>query len=59
MIKDKSEDKINAVEDIMKERDFEDLTVYEIRGKTRGFIKIQEVATNSVLIVLFLMLGDQ
>jgi len=42
MIKDKSEDKINAVEDIMKERDFEDLTVYEIRGKTRGFIKIQE-----------------
>ena len=33
MIKDKSEDKINAVEDIMKERDFEDLTVYEIRVK--------------------------
>lgn len=41
-IKDRPEDKINAVVNIMKEQDFEDLSVYEIKGKTRGFIKIQE-----------------
>ena len=36
------EEKINAVGDIMKEIDYEDLSVYEFKGKTRAFIKIQE-----------------
>lgn len=35
-------EKINAVTNIMKEVEFEDLSVYEMKGKTRAFIKIQE-----------------
>ncbi len=41
-IQENNEHKINAVGNIMKEQDFEDLSVYEMKGKTRGFIKIQE-----------------
>ena len=34
--------KINAVGNIMKESDFEDLSIHEMKGRTRAFIKIQE-----------------
>ena len=34
--------KINAVKDIMKIEEFEEMTIEEIKGKTRAFIKIQE-----------------
>ncbi len=34
--------KINVVDDIMKVREFEELSVQEIKGKTRAFLKIQE-----------------
>lgn len=35
-------EKINIVDDIMKVREFEEMTVEEIKGKTRAFLKIQE-----------------
>lgn len=35
-------DKINTVDDIMKVKEFEELSVQEIKGKTRAFLKIQE-----------------
>jgi len=34
--------KINAVKDIMKIEEFEEMMIEEIKGKTRAFIKIQE-----------------
>lgn len=34
--------KINAVDDIMQVKEFEELSVQEIKGKTRAFLKIQE-----------------
>ncbi|MCR1897850.1 tRNA (N(6)-L-threonylcarbamoyladenosine(37)-C(2))-methylthiotransferase MtaB [Irregularibacter muris] len=34
--------KINAVGNIMQEVDFEELSVFEMKGKTRAFIKVQE-----------------
>ncbi len=36
------EDKINTVDDIMKVKEFEEMSVQEIKGKTRAFLKIQE-----------------
>lgn len=36
------EEKINAVQDIMKIREFENLSITEIKGKTRAYLKIQE-----------------
>ncbi|SJZ32643.1 tRNA (N(6)-L-threonylcarbamoyladenosine(37)-C(2))-methylthiotransferase MtaB [Garciella nitratireducens] len=41
-ILERKKDKINAVSNIMKEADFEELSVHEMKGKTRAFIKIQE-----------------
>lgn len=41
-IQKNKKEKINAVKNIMQEVDFEDLSVYEMKGKTRAFIKIQE-----------------
>lgn len=41
-ISENKKDKINAVGNIMEEANFEDLSVYEMKGKTRAFIKIQE-----------------
>ncbi|KAB3530747.1 tRNA (N(6)-L-threonylcarbamoyladenosine(37)-C(2))-methylthiotransferase MtaB [Alkaliphilus serpentinus] len=38
----KPDEKINIVDDIMKVREFEEMTVAEIKGKTRAFLKIQE-----------------
>ncbi len=38
----KPNEKINVVDDIMKVREFEELSVQEIKGKTRAFLKIQE-----------------
>lgn len=35
-------EKINAVEDIMQIKEFEEMTIGEIKGKTRAFLKIQE-----------------
>ncbi len=35
-------EKINAVDDIMQVKEFEELSVQEIKGKTRAFLKIQE-----------------
>ncbi len=35
-------DKINTVDDIMKVKAFEEMSVQEIKGKTRAFLKIQE-----------------
>lgn len=40
-VKEESE-KINAVEDIMQIKEFEEMTIGEIKGKTRAFLKIQE-----------------
>ena len=37
-----TEDKINTVDDIMKVKEFEEMSVQEIKGKTRAFLKIQE-----------------
>ncbi len=37
-----NDDKINAVQDIMKIHEFEDLSIGEIKGKTRAYLKIQE-----------------
>lgn len=34
--------KINAVQDIMEIRDFEEMKIDEIKGKTRAYLKIQE-----------------
>lgn len=36
------DDKINTVDDIMKVKEFEEMSVQEIKGKTRAFLKIQE-----------------
>lgn len=36
------EDKISTVDDIMKVREFEEMQIKEVRGKTRAFLKIQE-----------------
>lgn len=38
----KSRQKINIVTDIMKQREFEELKIENIEGKTRAFLKIQE-----------------
>lgn len=35
-------EKVNAVDDIMQVKEFEALSVQEIKGKTRAFLKIQE-----------------
>lgn len=35
-------EKINLVEDISQERDFEDLKIHDIKEKTRAYIKIQD-----------------
>ncbi|MDF2548142.1 MAG: mtaB [Anaerosolibacter sp.] len=35
-------EKINAVEDIMLIKEFEEMTIGEVKGKTRAFLKIQE-----------------
>lgn len=35
-------DKINAVSNIMEIRDFEEMTIENLKGKTRAFLKIQE-----------------
>lgn len=35
-------EKINGVMDIMKIKEFEEMTIEEIKGKTRAFLKIQE-----------------
>jgi threonylcarbamoyladenosine tRNA methylthiotransferase MtaB len=35
-------EKINAVEDIMQIKEFEEMTIGEVKGKTRAFLKIQE-----------------
>ncbi|WP_099187333.1 tRNA (N(6)-L-threonylcarbamoyladenosine(37)-C(2))-methylthiotransferase MtaB [Tepidibacter mesophilus] len=35
-------DKISTVDDIMKVREFEEMQIKEVRGKTRAFLKIQE-----------------
>lgn len=39
---DEKEDKINAVVDIMQIKEFENLSIAEIKGKTRAYLKIQE-----------------
>lgn len=36
------EDRINIVEDIMQVREFEEMSIQEIKDKTRAFLKIQE-----------------
>ncbi|MCT4507577.1 MAG: tRNA (N(6)-L-threonylcarbamoyladenosine(37)-C(2))-methylthiotransferase MtaB [Tepidibacter sp.] len=36
------QDKISTVDDIMKVREFEEMQIKEVRGKTRAFLKIQE-----------------
>lgn len=36
------DDKMSTVDDIMKVREFEEMQIKEIRGKTRAFLKIQE-----------------
>ncbi|MBM7614657.1 tRNA (N(6)-L-threonylcarbamoyladenosine(37)-C(2))-methylthiotransferase MtaB [Alkaliphilus hydrothermalis] len=36
------DEKINVVDDIMQVKEFEELSVQEIKGKTRAFLKIQE-----------------
>lgn len=36
------EDRINIVEDIMQVKDFEEMSIQEIKDKTRAFLKIQE-----------------
>lgn len=41
-IQEDKDEKMNVVGDIMKERVYEDLSVDEMKGKTRAFIKIQE-----------------
>ncbi|MEW9123002.1 MAG: tRNA (N(6)-L-threonylcarbamoyladenosine(37)-C(2))-methylthiotransferase MtaB [Thermotaleaceae bacterium] len=38
----KANEKIYAVEDIMQIREFEEMTIGQIKGKTRAFLKIQE-----------------
>ncbi|AOT68529.1 tRNA (N(6)-L-threonylcarbamoyladenosine(37)-C(2))-methylthiotransferase MtaB [Geosporobacter ferrireducens] len=38
----KANERIYAVEDIMQIREFEEMTIGEIKGKTRAFLKIQE-----------------
>ncbi|PAB58936.1 tRNA (N(6)-L-threonylcarbamoyladenosine(37)-C(2))-methylthiotransferase MtaB [Anaeromicrobium sediminis] len=40
--KKKQKEKINVVTDIMQVRDFEEMTIDNIKGKTRAFLKIQE-----------------
>jgi threonylcarbamoyladenosine tRNA methylthiotransferase MtaB len=40
--KEKQKEKINVVTDIMEIKDFEEMTIHNIKGKTRAFLKIQE-----------------
>lgn len=37
---------INAITDIMKAKDFEDIPLFDLPGRTRAFLKIQEGCTN-------------